>query len=231
MTWEWVSEWWREIAHERNAWPNISAKQPFIWPAKSAHTIFIYFIRSLPACCFEIPSSVPNPIPHVGRCLNWWSIWRNSSKNSIDNLVLAPASCQGWMRYIWKFRSSGVAISTPFPYSFFYFSCRNNLEDIFLQRCQLRTCKLWVSCSSFGEDPLDLLVKGESIEYLCKACVACPDLAIFSATKIRSSKKHLLKAVSCDPIITENPHQIQNFDHLEIRVQSSRDEDNSPAIL
>ena len=32
------------------------------------------------------------------------------------------------------------------------------------------------------DDPLDSSVKSESVEYLCKACVACTDLAIFSAT-------------------------------------------------
>ena len=32
------------------------------------------------------------------------------------------------------------------------------------------------------EDPLDSSVKGDSVDNSCKACVACTDLAIFSAT-------------------------------------------------
>ena len=33
------------------------------------------------------------------------------------------------------------------------------------------------------DDPLDSSVERESVEYSCKSCVACTDLAIFSATK------------------------------------------------
>ena len=33
------------------------------------------------------------------------------------------------------------------------------------------------------DDPLDSSVERESVENSCRACVACTDLAIFSATK------------------------------------------------
>ena len=34
------------------------------------------------------------------------------------------------------------------------------------------------------DDPLNSSVERESVEYSCKSCVACTDLAIFSATQI-----------------------------------------------
>ena len=83
------------------------------------------------------------------------------------------------------------------------------------------------------DDPLDSSVERESVEYSCKACVACTDLAIFSATKKvintmnKNKKETLTKSHKLRSNSNRKYNQIQYFHHLEIRIQSSRDKDGS----